>query len=249
MRKQIKKYFSVLFNNFKILTLMNWQRDVEVTDLNGKKVIVKKDKSTKVFNEYFLIFLYSIVSVFLLHPTPPPKFGRSVMINESEPNRKKLDKLGIPTPRLYYISKDKIIEEFIEDGNLYKFLKSDGNIDIVFKAGVITGKLHKAGFCFIDNKAQNYLVNRSELFRTDIGFIQKQSSIFAKSLDIGLFLSSLIDLDSTKYKLVEKCFLDGFKSETGSEFPYLSIIIRNISSLCISLNHHNLIMNLFPNRI
>jgi tRNA A-37 threonylcarbamoyl transferase component Bud32 len=212
--------------------------------LNGKKVIVKKDKYTKVFNEYFLIFLYSLVSLVLLHPTSPPRFGKSIMLNEGEDNRKKLNLLGIPTPRLYHISKDKIIEEYIEDGNLYKFLKNDGNIDIVFKAGVITGKLHNAGFCFIDNKAQNYLVKSSDLFRTDIGFIQKQNSVFAKSLDVGLFLSSLIDLDASKYKLIEKSFLDGFKSETGNEIPYLSIIIRNIASLCISLNHHNLIMNL-----
>jgi tRNA A-37 threonylcarbamoyl transferase component Bud32 len=223
---------------------MNWQREVEIINLNGKKVIVKKDKYTKVFNEYFLIFLYSLVSLVLLHPTSPPRFGKSIMLNEGEDNRKKLNLLGIPTPRLYYISKDKIIEEYIEDGNLYKFLKNDGNIDIVFKAGVITGKLHNAGFCFIDNKAQNYLVKSSDLFRTDIGFIQKQNSVFAKSLDVGLFLSSLIDLDASKYKLIEKSFLDGFKSETGNEIPYLSIIIRNIASLCISLNHHNLIMNL-----
>lgn len=226
--------------------MMNWQRDIQITTLNGKKVIIKKDKSTKVFNEYFLIFLYSLVSVFLLHPVSPPKFGELIMINESEANRKKLNKLGIPTPHLYHISKDKIIEEYIEDGNLYKFLKNDGNVDIVFKAGVITGKLHNAGFCFIDNKAQNYLVKSSELIRTDIGFIQKQNSLFAKSLDIGLFLSSLIDLDAAKYKLIEKYFLDGFRSETGNEIPYLSIIIRNVSSLCISLNHYNLVMNLYP---
>jgi tRNA A-37 threonylcarbamoyl transferase component Bud32 len=166
------------------------------------------------------------------------------MLNEGEDNRKKLNLLGIPTPHLYHISKNEIIEEYIEDGNLYKFLKNDGDIDIVYKAGVITGKLHNAGLCFIDNKAQNYLVKSSDLLRTDIGFIQKQNSVFAKSLDIGLFLSSLIDLDAAKYKLIEKSFLDGFKSETGNEIPYLSIIIRNITSLCISLNHHNLIMNL-----
>jgi tRNA A-37 threonylcarbamoyl transferase component Bud32 len=223
---------------------MNWQREVEIINLNGKKVIVKKDKYTKVFNEYFLIFLYSLVSLVLLHPTSPPRFGKSIMLNEGEDNRKKLNLLGIPTPRLYHISKDKIIEEYIEDGNLYKFLKNDGDINIVYKAGVITGKLHNAGLCFIDNKAQNYLVKSSDLLRTDIGFIQKQNSVFAKSLDIGLFLSSLIDLDAAKYKLIEKSFLDGFKSETGNEIPYLSIIIRNITSLCISLNHHNLIMNL-----
>ena len=224
---------------------INWQRDIEITQFNGKKAIVKKDKTTKVFNEYFLIFLYSLISILLLHPSSPPKFGKSIMINEGEENRKKLNKIGIPTPQLHYINKNKIIEEYIGEGNLYKFLKNDGDIEVVFKAGVITAKLHNSGFCFIDNKAQNYLVKRSELLRTDIGFIQKQKSIFAKSLDIGLFLSSLIDLDSKKYKLIEKAFLDGYRSESGNKIPYLSIIIRNISSLGISLNHHNLIMNLY----
>ena len=83
------------------------------------------------------------------------------------------------------------------------------------------------------------------LVRTDIGFIQKQNSIFAKSLDIGIFLSSLIDLDGKKYKIIEKTFLDGFKSESGNKIPYLSIVVRNISSLAISSNHYNLIMNLY----
>ena len=224
---------------------INWQRDIEISQLNGKKVIVKKDKTTKAFNEHFLIFLYSLISVFLLHPSSPPKFGKSIMINEGEANRKKLNEIGIPTPQLYYINKNTIIEEYIEGGNLYKFLKNDGDVEIVFKAGVITARLHNAGFCFIDNKAQNYLVKRSELLRTDIGFIQKQNSIFAKSLDIGLFLSSLIDLDSEKYKLIEKSFFDGFRSESGNKIPYLSTIVRNISSLGISLNHYNLIMNLY----
>jgi tRNA A-37 threonylcarbamoyl transferase component Bud32 len=227
------------------LNSLNWQRDIEITKLDGRKVIVKKDKATKVINEYFLIFLYSLISVILLHPSSPPKLGKSILINEGEENRKRLNEIGISTPHLYHISNNTIIEEYIEDGNLYKFLKNDGDLKIVFKAGAITGKLHNAGFCFIDNKAQNYLVKRTDLVRTDIGFMQKQNSIFAKSLDIGLFLSSLIDLDVEKYKIIEKTFLEGLKSESRNKIPYLSIIVRNISSLGISNNHYNLIMNLY----
>ena len=188
---------------------MNWvnlQRDIKITKVDGRKVIIKKDKVTKVINEYFLIFLYSLISVILLHPSSPPKLGRSILINESEENRQKLNKIGIPTPHLYHINKNTIIEEYIEDGNLYKLLKNDGDLDIVFKAGAITGRLHNAGFCFIDNKAQNYLVNRSDLFRTDFGSIQKQNSIFAKSLDIGIFLSSLIILIRKNIKKFRKPF-------------------------------------------
>ena len=121
---------------------MNWvnlQRDIKITKVDGRKVIIKKDKVTKVINEYFLIFLYSLISVILLHPSSPPKLGRSILINESEENRQKLNKIGIPTPHLYHINKNTIIEEYIEDGNLYKFLKNGGDMDIVFKAGAITG--------------------------------------------------------------------------------------------------------------
>jgi len=224
---------------------VNWQRDIKITIIDGRKVIIKKDKATKLINEYLLVFLYSLISILLLHPSSPPKLGKSILLNEGKENRRKLNEIGITTPRLHYISDDTIIEEYIEGGNLYKFLKNDGDLEIVFKAGVITGKLHNAGFCFIDNKAQNYLVNRSELIRTDIGFIQKKNSLYSKSVDIGIFLSSLIDLDREKYKIIERIFLEGIKAESKNKIPYLSTIVRNISALGLSSNHHNLITNLF----
>ena len=223
---------------------LNWQRDIEIIKLNGIKVIVKKDKATKEINEYLLIFLYSLISLFLLHPSSPLKLGKFIIINEGEENRKKLNKMGIPTPQLYKINKNTIVEEYIEGGNLYKYLKNSEDLEIVFKVGVITGRLHNAGFCFIDNKAQNYLIKRSDIIRTDLGLIQKRNSTYTKSLDIGLFLSSLIDLDRRKYSKIERTFLEGYKLESKDKLPYLSIIIRNISSIGLTSNHYNLFMNL-----
>jgi Kae1-associated kinase Bud32 len=224
---------------------LNWQRDIKIIKLNGIKAIVKKDKSTKEINEYLLIFLYSLISLFLLHPSTPLKLGKSIMTNEGEENRKKLNEIGIPTPQLYKIDKSTIVEEYIEGGNLYKYLKNNGELEIVFKVGVITGRLHNAGFCFIDNKAQNYLITkRSDIVRTDLGLIQKRNSTYSKSLDIGLFLSSLIDLDRGKYSKIERMFLEGYRFESKSKIPYLSIIVRNISSIGLTSNHYNLIMNL-----
>ena len=111
--------------------------------------------------------------------------------------------------------------------------------------GVITGRLHNAGFWFIDNKAQNYLITkRSDIVRTDLGLIQKRNSTYSKSLDIGLFLSSLLDLDKRKYSKIERIFLEGYRFESKSKIPYLSIIVRNISSIGLISNHYNLIMNL-----
>jgi tRNA A-37 threonylcarbamoyl transferase component Bud32 len=227
---------------------VNWQREIEITLIDGRKVIIKKDKATKVINEHLLVFLYSLISILLLHPSSPPKLGKSILLNEGEENRRKLKNIGITTPLLHHISNDTIIEEYIEGGNLYKFLKNDGDLEIVFKAGVITGRLHNAGFCFIDNKAQNYLVNRSDLVRTDIGFIQKKNSLYAKSVDIGTFLSSVIDLDREKYKIIERIFLEGVKSESKNKIPYLSTIVRNISALGLSSNHDNMITNLYLNK-
>ncbi len=195
-------------------------------------------------NEYLLIFMYSFISVLLLHPSAPPRIGKSVIINEGEDNRKRLKRFGIFTPILYYINNNTIVEEYIEEGNLYKYLKKTKDIDIVFTVGVITGRLHNAGLCFIDNKAQNYLVKNSSILRTDLGLIQPATSTFAKSLDIGLFLGSLIDLEQEKYNKIEELFLRGYKSQSKGKIPKLSIIIRNIASLGLSSNHHNLIKNL-----
>jgi hypothetical protein len=67
-----------------------------------------------------------------------------------------------------------------------------------------------------------------------------------KSLDIGIFLASLLDLESTKYKKIEEEFLEGYtrKIKSSRSIPYLSIIIRNIASLVLAANHKNLAKNL-----
>jgi tRNA A-37 threonylcarbamoyl transferase component Bud32 len=109
----------------------------------------------------------------------------------------------------------------------------------------MTSKLHNAGFSFIDNKAQNYLVKDSEVYRTDLGLIQSHASIFTKSLDIGLFLASLVDFNKKKYKIIENLFLEGYKSQSNNRnIPLLSIIIRNIASLGLASNHFNMLANL-----
>jgi hypothetical protein len=67
-----------------------------------------------------------------------------------------------------------------------------------------------------------------------------------KSLDIGIFLASLIDLENKKYKKIEKLFIAGYMRDIKSnqKIPFLSIIIRNIAALVLAANHNNLIMNL-----
>jgi tRNA A-37 threonylcarbamoyl transferase component Bud32 len=223
---------------------VNWQRDIAISKIDGMTVVIKRNKTVKSINEYLLVFIFTFISFVLLHPTPPFRTGKSIVQNEGSLSRQKLKKLGIYTPKLIEINKEVIIEEFIDGGNLYTFLQKNDNLDIVQKVGTITRVLHNSGSCFIDNKAQNYLVRDLEIIRTDLGLIQNHASEYGKSLDIGIFLASLLDLDNEKYKIIEKSFLDGYKSSPTDKLPYLSVIVRNIAALVLVSNHSNLAKNL-----
>lgn len=207
-------------------------------------VVIKRNKTIKNINEYLLVFVFTFISLILLHPTSPFRTGKSILINEGSASRQKLKDLGIHTPRLIEINKDVIIEEYIDGGNLYGFLQKGHNLEIVYKVGTITRSLHNSGSCFIDNKAQNYLVRDLEIIRTDLGLIQNHASEYTKSVDIGIFLASLLDLDNEKYKIIEKSFLDGYKNNPNDKLPYLSVIVRNIAALVLVSNHSNLAKNL-----
>jgi hypothetical protein len=76
--------------------------------------------------------------------------------------------------------------------------------------------------------------------------MQNKATDFMKSLDIGIFLASLLDLENKKYKKIEEQFIEGYtkKIKSNQKIPYLSIIIRNIASLVLASNHNNLAINL-----
>ena len=50
---------------------VNWQRKVSVEELNGQKVVVKRNKPTKEFHEFLLIYMYSLISMLLANPSAP----------------------------------------------------------------------------------------------------------------------------------------------------------------------------------
>lgn len=210
-------------------------------ELNGQKVVVKRNKPTKEFHEFLLIYMYSLISMLLAHPSAPPTFSE-IMRNEGRDMRKNLEKMGISTPELISISDIDLVEEYIEGGNLYAALASGQTARLAFGAGCLTGRLHKAGYAFVDNKAQNYLVRGDSVVRTDLGFIQKSTLHYARSMDIGSFLASIMDLG--RYREVEKAFYDGYVSESGCKFSYISIIIRNILSLGFSSDSKTTLRNM-----
>ena len=159
----------------------------------------------------------------------------------------KFHMLGITTPSLISITSTMLIEDFIAGGNLHQVLSTGRNSSLAFIAGIITGRLHKSGYSFIDNKSQNYLVTFSRhVLRTDLAFIQKKDSIFARSMDMGSFLGSLLALDCKKYKEIEDAFSAGYYSEVKTRIPYLSIILRNILGFGLSLSS-NWVNNILQN--
>jgi tRNA A-37 threonylcarbamoyl transferase component Bud32 len=219
------------------LYFVNWQREISVKEIDGKKVVVKRNKISKNLHDYLIVISYTVLSILLAHPSAPPELGNKMTSNEGTEMREKLRLIGIPTPSLILISDNLLIEEFIPGGNLHEALSIGTDFSLAFSAGIITGRLHKSGYSFIDNKSQNFLVNSMRgLLRTDLAFVQKKNSIFARSMDIGSFLGSLLGLDIRRYKVVQDAFCEGYYSEVKTPIPYLSIPIRNILGFGLSLS-------------
>lgn len=212
--------------------------------------MVKRNKSTKEFHEYLLATTYIFVSILMAHPSVLPLVGNLTLKNEGHKMRNNLKRIGIPTPVLISLTDDAIVEEFVEGGNLYQAFgveheKEDSIRVLAFQAGVLTARMHNAGYVFTDNKSQNYLVTRgNRLVRTDLGFINKTRSTFAQSMDIASFLASVIDFGHSRYEEIENGFHRGYRSEVSHGFPYLSIILRNILSLGFASNTSAMLKNI-----
>ena len=206
---------------------------MSLEEWNGHRVVVKRNKSTKQFHEFLIIYAYSLISVLLFHPSAPLAFSE-IIRNEGHEMRRNLKKIGISTPVLLSMTDTDLIEEYIEGGDIYRALASGGDLLLAYEAGCITGKLHEAGYTFVDNKAQNYLARGASVMRTDLGFMKKTDSHYSKSMDIGSFLASVMDLE--RYGEISKSFHEGYMSEAGCKFSFLSIIIRNVLSAGFSSN-------------
>jgi tRNA A-37 threonylcarbamoyl transferase component Bud32 len=222
---------------------VNWQREVSIREVDGRKVVVKQNKRTKTAHEFLLAATYTMISILVAHPSAPPAVGGLIHRNEGFAMRRALEEIGISTPKLLTISDTSIVEELVPNGDLYRALSSGKDPALAFQAGYITAKLHMAGYAFIDNKAQNYLVgNNNSVVRTDLGFIQRTRSVFPRSMDVGSFLASAIDLQ--QYAKIERAFFDGYRETTQEDFPYLSIILRNILAIGFSSDHAQAIRNM-----
>lgn len=224
---------------------MNWQRHVRRGNFEGRKVVIKTNKRIKGFRDFILVFAYVLTSVLILHPSSPHPLGAILLQNESIVMREMLRKLKILSPNLLHISHKVLIEEFIEGGNLYSIFEKKGDPLLASKAGIITARLHNAKLVFLDNKAENYLINsHGQLVRTDLSFIMRDDSVFSRSMDIACFLASIMDLRGSEYRVIHHTFINAYENEIGRPCPYLYIILRNILALGFSSNRANTFMNL-----
>ena len=98
---------------------VNWQREISIKEIDGKKVVVKRNKISKNLHDYLIAISYNILSILLAHPSAPPELGNKMTSNEGTEMREKLRSIGIPTPSLILISDNLLIEEFIPGGNLH----------------------------------------------------------------------------------------------------------------------------------
>jgi tRNA A-37 threonylcarbamoyl transferase component Bud32 len=220
-----------------VLYFVNWQREISISKIDGKKVVVKRNKISKNLHDHIIVMSYAILSILLAHPSSPPELGNKMTSNEGFEMREKLRSMGIATPSLVSISSKLLIEEFVPGGNLHEVLSKESNLSLAFAAGIITGRLHKSGYTFTDNKSQNFLVGlKNKVLRTDLAFIKKNNSVFARSMDIGSFLGSLLCLNIEKFKVIENAFFEGYYTETKTQIPYLSIPLRNILGFGLSLS-------------
>ena len=228
---------------------VNWEKDISILQKNDDILVMKKNKPFKKIRELILMFMYTIISCLTINPTIPPITKENSINNEGFEIRKKLKEIGIDTPNLISIEENNLIEEYIDGGNLYTVFekKSNKNIKkIAYQAGILTGKLHKDGYVFIDNKSQNFLIkkNTCKIFRTDLGFIHLNNSIFARSLDIGSFLASIMDLEYDNYITIERNFIDGYYKIFTDQTPYLSVLLRNLLAIGFTSNNKNTLGNM-----
>ena len=211
-------------------------------------IVRKTYKKFYTIRNIALIYIYTIISIFLGHPSSPPRLD-SILFNEGFEMRRHLDEKGVKTPKLFSITENEILEEFIENGDLHSIFRISKDMEnLSYKAGEITATLHKIGYSIIDNKSQNFLTRKKgeeiTIYKIDLGFIRRSKSAFSKSIDIASFLSSIMDLDVEYYTILEKKFLEGYSKIVPIDYIYLVLVLRNILAIGISENKINMFKNI-----
>ena len=112
--------------------------------------------------------------------------------NKQEANLlQKVKRAGILTPTIYYVGKDKIIQEFIDDTKNYK-----PNLK---KIGKEIAKLHEINVIHGDLNLINIIINKkNQIYFIDFGLGSISQKIEDKATDLLVFKKTLLSKKETK---------------------------------------------------
>jgi len=180
---------------------------------SSRKVVLEKRKRVLKFYPSIYGFLLHDLAFFffslLFFQTSPPISPKKRIMNEIK-GRKILKQFGIKTTQLISFSlKEKFLEEKLEEKALtlddLEMINPKKASRVVMKIGKITKKLNEKNIYFIDNRASNWMYNKS-LIRTDLELLKKskRSKRFFIFCDILSFISTL------KSEKIKEKFLEGY---------------------------------------
>ncbi len=210
------------------------QHKVTLKEIDGKQIIVKRNRISKFMKELILDSAFVFLSLIVGHPSMPFSINQDHIDQNECDGRNILQNLGIKTPKILKFEKGMYEEEYVNEGDLY-YVFDEGSLEdcakLSSKAGTITAIMHRNGFVFMDNTAYNYLVQNNQIYRTDVGLFDSTDNTLARSLDIGTFLASVMDLQENKYQIVRKNFLEGYKNECDIPIPPMYNVIADAAYL------------------
>jgi len=125
-------------------------------------------------------------------------------------------RVGVLTPRIVKVEKNKIIMDYIDGQRIKELLNSSNKKTVVklsFEIGKIIGKLHSADIIHGDLTTSNMIFKDGNIFFIDFGLGQFSRKIENKGTDLKLLLEAL---RSTHFSIAEECWkqiLKGYRKE------------------------------------
>ena len=110
---------------------------------------------------------------------------------------------GMKLSTIIEYSDNFLVEKAINGIGAGKFLKTARNEKIPYEIGRFIGRLHKKNMALIDNRPQNYIINKNKIFRVDLEMFKLRAHEFDKMCDLVSFVEYFDD------KVVRSAFMKG----------------------------------------
>lgn len=221
-----------------------FSREIRIFESDGGRYVKKERRS--LLKQLCLTFT-EMLCVMFSFDFSLPRYISNLQAKINEANR---IGLGIPTPTLYPVNGDLVVEDFVEGLPLDVYLeKCDENRikEVGREIGERVAKLHHKNFAFGDFKASNVIISRDgKIFHTDFERSQKKPTRFQKNLDIATHIGSLSFLPRKTFESYYDNFLFGFVSAKGY-FAWRTLLLTDFCSLFI--HQRLLLQRIIPNML